>query len=237
MENKIIIGNMKMNLTLDEVKEYIVKLKDYKKFIICPSYIYIPYFINAGYQVGVQDISEYGIGSYTGEVSVNQIVSMGVNYAIVGHSERREKIKEDDELINKKLRMAISNNVNAILCIGETNEEKIKGYTKSKIEEQLDLDLQNLDEENYNNIIIAYEPVWAIGTGKIPSNEEIIDMVSFIKNIVYNKYGFIPKVLYGGSTNEINILELNKIDILDGFLIGGACLEPDKFIKIIETIN
>lgn len=237
MENKIVVGNMKMNLTLDEVKEYIISLDNYKDCIICPSYIYIPYFIDAGYKVGTQDISEYGIGSYTGEVSVNQILSMGVNYTIVGHSERRENFNESDELVNKKLRMAISNNVKTILCIGETNEERVMGNTKEKIEKQLTLDLQNIEEDYYDNIIIAYEPIWAIGTGKIPSNEDIKEIVSFIKNIIYNKYGFTPIVLYGGSTNEKNILELNKIDIVDGFLVGGACLDPDKFKKIIETIR
>ena len=237
MKSKLLIGNMKMNLTIDEVITYINKMKDYKDFIICPSSIYIPYFINSGFNVGTQNISEYGQGSYTGEISVTQANSMGIKYTLIGHSERRENFKETDEIVNMKVKKAISNNMTAILCIGETKEQKDSGITKEVIKKQIYDDLNDIEELYYKNIIVAYEPIWAIGTGIIPSLEEISDVVSFIKETINDKYGFTPKVLYGGSTNDKNIEQLNTIDIVDGFLVGGACLVPEKFIKIIETIN
>ena len=237
MKNKILVGNMKMNLTIDEVITYINRMKEYKGFIICPSSIYIPYFINSGFEVGTQNISEYGQGSYTGEISVTQANSMGIKYTLIGHSERRAYFKETDEIVNMKVRKAISNNIISILCIGETKEQKDNGITKEVIKEQIYKDLDNIEELYYKNIIIAYEPIWAIGTGIIPSLEEISDVVSFIKETINDKYGFTPNVLYGGSTNDKNIEQLNTIDIVDGFLVGGACLVPEKFIKIIETIN
>ena len=238
MENKkILIGNMKMNLTLPEVKEYIEKMKSYNNYVVCPSSIYIPYFIEEGIEVGVQNISEYGQGAYTGEISVTQANSMNIKYSLIGHSERRNKFNETDEIINNKLRKAVSNNIISILCIGETLEEKENNLTKDIIKKQLINDLNEVDKFYFNNIIIAYEPVWAIGTGVVPSIEDIEEIINFIKEYINTNYGFIPKVLYGGSINENNIYNLNKINNLDGFLVGGACLVPEKFIKIIETIN
>ncbi len=235
--NKLVVGNMKMNLTVDEINDYIYKLEQHKNFIICPSSIYIPYFIKEGFNVGLQNISEYGMGAYTGEISVNQATSMGVKYTLVGHSERREYFKEDDDVINRKLRKSVSNNLISILCIGETLEEKEAGKTLETIKRQLEEDLRDIDSEYYENIIIAYEPIWAIGTGKVPTNEEIDATVTFIKETIKSAFNFEPKVLYGGSTNDKNIVELNKINVVDGFLVGGACLIPDKIIKIIETVN
>jgi len=236
-KSKLLIGNMKMNLTYPEVIEYIEQMKNYKNYIICPSSLYIPYFIENGFKVGVQNISEYGQGAYTGEISVTQANSMNIKYSLIGHSERRIKFNENDSVINNKLRKTVSNNLNAILCIGETFEEKKQLLTKDVLKKQIINDLNEVDEFYLKNIIIAYEPVWAIGTGKVPSLEDIKEIIKYIKEVVNETYGFIPKVLYGGSINENNINDLNTIDIVDGFLVGGACLVPDKFIKIIETIN
>lgn len=236
-KNKILIGNMKMNLTYPEVKNYIDKMKNYKDFIICPSSLYVSYFIDSGFNVGVQNISEYGQGAYTGEISVSQISSMNIKYSLIGHSERRHKFNETDEIINNKLIKAVSNNIISILCIGETLEERDSSLTKEVIKKQIENDLKNIEESLYENIIIAYEPVWAIGTGRVPSREDIEETVKYIKKIINDNYGFNPKVLYGGSVNENNINDLKEIDNVDGFLVGGACLVPDKFIKIIETIN
>lgn len=238
MENKkILIGNMKMNLTLSEIKEYINEMKEYNNFIICPSSLYIPYFMEEGFEVGIQNISEYGQGAYTGEISVTQANSMNIKYSLVGHSERRKNFNETDEIVNKKLRKAVSNNINSVLCIGETLEEKENNLTKEIIKKQIINDLKEVDEFYFKNIIIAYEPVWAIGTGIVPSIEDINEIINYIKDFINTNYGFNPKVLYGGSINENNINNLNTINNLDGFLVGGACLVPEKFIKIIETIN
>lgn len=238
VKKKIIIGNMKMNLTLDEIKDYIEKMKNYtKEFIICLSSLYAPYFVDANFNVGIQNVSEHGLGSYTGEISVNQVVSMNIQYVLLGHSERRCLFGETNDMINKKLRKIISNNLNAILCVGETIDEKHNQLAQAKITNQILSALEDIDTDYIDNIIIAYEPVWSIGTGEIPTKQEIIDMVTYIKQLINTKYGFIPKVLYGGSTNEKNIADLNTIDCVDGFLIGGSCLIPEKFVKIIETIS
>lgn len=237
VKNKIIIANMKMNLTLTEIKKYIEKMKDYHKdFIICPSYLYASYFIDAGYNVGVQNISEYGLGPYTGEISINQIISMNMKYVIIGHSERRELFSETDEMISHKLRKTISNKVSAILCVGETIDDKNNNQVKAKIRSQLLSALDNIDTNFADNLIIAYEPVWSIGTGNLPTIQEITDIIDYIKQLINAEYGFIPKVLYGGSTNDKNIEQLNTINNIDGFLIGGSCLIPEKFVKIIETV-
>lgn len=235
MENrKLVVGNMKMNLTLYEVENYITEMKDYKDCVICPSSVFCSLFEEKGYTVGLQNISEYDNGAYTGEISTAQANSLNIKYVIVGHSERREYFKETDEVINKKVIKALNDNLKVILCVGETLVERENNKTKDKIKKQL---IDGLKEINNNsqNLIIAYEPIWAIGTGKIPTNEQIIDVVSFIKTTLKQELNINPKVLYGGSTNEKNIAELNTIDLVDGFLVGGACLSPEKFKKIIET--
>ena len=180
MENKkIIVGNMKMNLTYNSIKEYIDSMENYKDVIICPSSIYIPYFIEKGFNVGLQNVSEYSVGTYTGEISVNQASSLGIKYALVGHSERRQHFNETDEIINTKLRKIVSNDIYSILCIGETLDEKEKGITKDSIERQLKEDIKDIEKEDYKYIIIAYEPIWAIGTGNIPNNEDISDIRNY----------------------------------------------------------
>lgn len=235
MENrKLVVGNMKMNLTLYEVENYITEMNDYKDCVICPSSVFCSFFEQKGYTVGLQNISEYDNGAYTGEISTAQANSLNIKYAIVGHSERREYFKETDEAINKKVVKALNDNLKVILCVGETLSEREENKTKDKIKNQLLKDLKDIDK-NSQNLIVAYEPIWAIGTGKIPTNEQIIDVVSFIKSTLNEEFNLNPKVLYGGSTNEKNITELNTINLIDGFLVGGACLIPEKFKKIIET--
>ena len=236
MENKkLVVGNMKLHLNIDEVKQYINDMNDYKDCVICPTYIYLPYFIEAGFNVGTQDISQFDLGAYTGEVAASQVKNMGANYTIIGHSERREYFKEDNELINKKVKMAVLNGLKVILCVGETEEERDNNLTNEKIKKQLLENLKEIDHQYYNNIIIAYEPIWAIGTGNVPSNNDIQKVVSFIKEVVHDNFEYMPLVLYGGSTNDKNIEELSSIHIVDGFLVGGACLKPEQFKKIIET--
>ena len=236
-KNKIIVGNMKMNLTYDMIENYINRLKGYNNFVICPSSLYLPYFIDNNFEVGIQNISEHGMGSYTGEISVKQAKSIGVKYAIVGHSDRRDKYNETDEIINETMRKAVSNDLISILCVGETLSERISGNAQGKIKKQLVDDLHDINCEYYKNIVVAYEPIWSIGTGKIPSNEEIEEMIVFIKRVINHKFNFTPLVLYGGSINEENIEQLKLINNVDGFLVGGASLIPDKIIKMIETVN
>lgn len=229
MENKIIIGNMKMYLNYDDIKNYLDKTnEELKKVIISPSSIYIPYFINKGYKVAIQNISEHDNGAYTGEVSASQAKSMNIDYVILGHSEVRKNLIENNYKINQKIKNCLEQDLKVILCIGESKEERDNNKTKDIIKKQLDLCLKDIID--YDSIIIAYEPIWAIGTGIIPSNDEIRKILEFIRSL-YN-----VKIIYGGSVDEENIKTLNKID-LDGFIIGSSCLNPDKFVGIIKTID
>ncbi len=237
IKKKIVIGNMKMNLTLPQINDYIKQMGACKDFVICPSYPYLSFFIEKGFKVGAQNICEYEKGSFTGEVSAKQIKSLGASYVIIGHSERRTYAHETESEITEKIKQALKNDLNVILCVGETLKDKESGTTKEIIEKQLLSIFDNLKEVDNNKIIIAYEPIWAIGTGQVPTNEQIEKVSEFIKNIIQKNYNFIPNVLYGGSITKENIKKINSIDNIDGFLIGGSCLNPREFTEIINNIR
>lgn len=238
---KIVVANLKMNLNLEQIKLYINEIDgliNSNRVIICPSYIYIPYFLNKNYLVGTQNIASTEDGAYTGEVSASQVSSMNIPYTIVGHSERRSIFNETSVEVNKKVKLALSNNLKVILCIGETKEEKDNGLTNSVLSLQLKESLLEIDANLLENVIIAYEPVWSIGTGNIPTNEDIIEITNYIKstvNNIYNNLVNIP-VLYGGSVNEKNIFQLNEINEIDGVLVGGASLSSSKLNIIKEVV-
>lgn len=242
MENKkLIVGNLKMNMVADEVSNYLNNINKNiysNNVVICPSSIYIPYFLKQRYSVGVQNICSEEMGAYTGELSAKQAYSLGVKYTLVGHSERRGMYNETDLIVGKKVKTAIKNNLYPIICIGETIEDKAMLRTERVLKKQLNYALKDLSVEEMDNVVIAYEPVWSIGTNKIPSNRDIKNTVSYIKLLISNLFGYNDaKVLYGGSVNSKNISQLIKIDNLDGFLIGGASLKPDEFLNIIEVAN
>lgn len=236
MENKLIVGNIKMNMKFGEIANYLSYFKniDSKNVVICPSYIYIPYFLNYKFSVGSQNVCSSEDGGYTGEVSAKQLSSIGVKYTIIGHSERRIKLKETDIEINNKIKSALNANLKVILCIGETLEE----YKLLKKDEVLKRQLRNalFDIKDLSNVIIAYEPVWSVGTKKLPSNSELEKTILYIKQLVFDMYKKNIKVIYGGSINEENILKLNDIKNLDGFLIGSASINPIQFIQIIDKV-
>ena len=236
MDNKLIVGNIKMNMKFGEIPNYLKHFKNInnKNIVICPSYIYIPYFLNYKFSVGSQNVCAYEDGGYTGEVSARQLASIGVKYTIVGHSERRIKLKESNLEINKKIKKSLESNLKVIFCIGETEEEKKLCKTEMVLKRQIRDSL--FDIKDLSNVVIAYEPVWSIGTNKIPNNEYLINTITYIKELVRTMYKTDIKVIYGGSINENNILDLNDIGGLDGFLIGSASINPIKFIEIIEKI-
>ena len=236
MENKLIVGNIKMNMKFGELANYLNHFKYIKNenVVICPSYIYIPYFLNYEFSVGSQNVCAYEDGGYTGEISAKQLASIGVKYTIVGHSERRIKLKENNFDINKKIKSSLNAKLKVILCVGETLEELDLLKKDVVIKRQIRDALIGIDD--ISNIVIAYEPVWSIGTNKIPSEEDLINTISYIKEIIYKEYRKDIKVLYGGSINERNILQLNKIDKLDGFLIGSASIDPIQFTQIINKV-
>lgn len=226
-----------MNMKFGEIPNYISHFKNIKNnnLVICPSFIYIPYFLNYDFHVGSQNVCIEEDGGYTGEISARQLHSIGVKYTIIGHSERRIKLKENDIEINQKIKSSIKSNLKVILCVGETLEEKEMLKKDIILKRQIRNALFGV--ESLNNIIIAYEPVWSVGTNKLPSNEELIKTILYIKDLVYSIYKKNIKVIYGGSINEKNIENLKNIRELDGFLIGSASINPNRFIEIIEKIG
>ena len=237
--SKMVVGNLKMNLNFKQIASYLKKVNpkiDSKNVVICPTSIYIPYFLSNKYKVGIQDTFLTDSGAYTGEVSPLQASSMGVSYTIIGHSERRINLKENDEMINKKVITALNNHMKVIICIGETLEEQKMLKTDKIIKRQLINALKGLNPNMLENVVIAYEPVWAIGTNQTPTNTDIESMVKYIKMLVKNNFNCQDiKVLYGGSVNAKNIYKLNRIRDLDGYLVGGASTKPEEFLKIIEV--
>ena len=239
MINKYIIANLKMNMSTTEISEYLKKINKkifVSNLIICPTSIYIPYFLNHSYDVGIQNIFYENDGPFTGEISPKQASSLGIKYAIIGHSDRRN-IGEDNLIINKKIKKTLENGMKVILCIGETFEEREMFKTDRVLKQQILSALRGISKKDFTNILIAYEPVWAVGTNKLPNKKEIGACISFIKNICKINLEGIPFILYGGSINEKNIIELNEIDDVDGFLIGNSSCNADKLIKIIDVIE
>ncbi len=238
MENKIVVANMKMYMNISDIKKYLNNLGvlEYENVILCPSSIYIPYFLEKNYNIGIQNVYYENNGAYTGEISVEQIRNIGIKYAIIGHSERRKYLYETDYDINKKLLKVLDNNLTAILCIGEELEDRNKMNTNSILKEQLEICLKNVSKSHEDKIIIAYEPRWSIGTGLIPGIDEISSTVEFIKSFIVDNFKIKVDVIYGGSVNEGNISLLSKIRNVDGFMIGGACVDSDKFLKILDIV-
>lgn len=237
--DKLVVGNMKMNLLASDVSLYLKEFhfdEQQDQVVICPSTIFIPYFLKQPYKVGIQNLFFRDKGAYTGEISVSQAASLGIDYAIIGHSERRIYFKESDQDINKKIISALKYGFHIILCIGETAEEKGLLKTARVLKRQLLNDLRNVEKEFFSQIIIAYEPVWAIGNDVTPTMVEIEETVQYIKGIILQYFGYEDiKVLYGGSVNSKNIEELNQIPNVSGFLVGGASINAEEFLKIIEV--
>lgn len=237
--SKIVIGNQKMYMNKEDVLAFVNMLKetnmDNKEVIVCPTYPFLEYY-NDVVPVGAQNVSINDNGAYTGEVSALQLKSLNIPYCIVGHSERREYNKETDDEINKKVIKLLDNGITPILCIGEKLEERQNKLTETVIKNELTGDLNNLSPEFVEKIIIAYEPIWAIGTGLTPTLEEIDESMKFIKDYITTTYN-VPKVtvLYGGSVSDKNIDELNTVESIDGYLIGGASSKPTAFQYIINS--
>ncbi len=238
---KLVVGNQKAYLQKSEVINFIEKTKSElcKNAVICPSSLYMEYFKeNSSYILGGQNVAMLDTGTATGEITAKQLKEMNAKYTIVGHSERRANQKEDSEMLVGKIKRLYENEITSILCVGEGREVKEQDSTKDFVGKQLIDVLDNLTKEEIASLVIAYEPVWAISTGGAPSvtptNEEIADVVSYIKDLVNDKYEVSLKVLYGGSVNSKNIETLNEITQVDGYLIGGASVKPDEFNYIME---
>lgn len=237
---KLICANFKMNLLKKDILDYLNIIQDKinkKNIIFFPSYLYLENFKNNNYLVGSQDISFKEWGSITGDLSIHQLKELNIDYTLIGHSERR-KYFNDNDFINKKIKIALENNLKTILCIGENKEEFDKKITLDILKEQINIAFNNnLNLINEDNLIIAYEPIWSIGTGIIPNNSILEETINNLKLYLKNNYNLNLLVLYGGSVNLDNIEELEKNTFIDGYLIGGASLNPNKFLELIKRIN
>ena len=225
---KYLVCNFKNKLLKDDILKYNKSLVDIEtkvKLVLCPPSIYLDMFDKSGYELGVQDISSFMDKTITGEIEATQVKSMGAKYVIVGHSERRIYRHEINIDFINKINNAVENGLNVIYCIGETLNEKENGRTYEVLEKQISEVLNNVE---IKNIMIAYEPVWAIGTGKVPEVNEIKGNIKFINDIIMENYEEKLDILYGGSVNDTNIGELCTIKGLNGFLVGGASLDPNK---------
>ena len=228
--------NQKTYLNKNSLYEYILDMRDYFNktgdIVVIPSMCYLSILSKENVILGSQNIAEYSTNNQTGEVTGDQLNSLGVEYTLVGHSERRTNNYESNQIINNKIRSALSSKILPILCVGENKIEKENDQTFEIIKKEL---LEAIKDVNINKIIVAYEPVWSIGTGKLPTVEEINKVVQFIKGMLKEKEIF-SEVIYGGSVNSSNINELKKTNV-DGFLLGSASSNSEELKKIIEIIN
>lgn len=223
---KIIALNHKMNMEQKQIDEYINSLKKLDlNVIVFPTSIYAQKFINEDIQTGLQNIYHKENGAYTGEISPKQAQSIGISHVIIGHSERRTIFGETNEEINKKIKHAQENNLKVILCVGEKQNEHYKEILKTQIQEGL----KDINEE----VIIAYEPVWAIGNQVTPSNNEIEEILKYIKSL----FNYNVKVLYGGSVNSETIKTLKEVNEVAGYLIGGVSTDIKELEKIKEVLQ
>ncbi|MDP3052360.1 MAG: triose-phosphate isomerase, partial [bacterium] len=216
--------------------------------IITPPFIYLePLLLKAKslrlkVKFGAQNCFWENQGAYTGEISPLMLKNLGAEYAIIGHSERRNYMRESDEMISKKIKSVFENKLTPVLCVGETMEQRAKGMRKNTVQEQLNKDLRDIKNLKNHNLIIAYEPVWAIGTGNYCQPEEALEMIKFIKEIFSLNSGQPSceeniKVLYGGSVDSKNIANYLKYPEIDGALVGGASIKINEFKKIINEVS
>ena len=251
MRKKLIAGNWKMNkcfsdakILMNEIKSAVTKeIADMVDVVICPPYISISaaadIYKGTGINFGGQNIHYKDEGAFTGEVSASMLKEIGCKYVILGHSERRQYFHETNHIINFKVIKAIEMGLVPILCVGETLEQREQGIEVKVVDEQVTMCLKDVNASEMANVVIAYEPVWAIGTGKTASPEQADEMHREIRKSLENLYNATvagtTRILYGGSMNDKNAVELLSKPNIDGGLIGGAALKSESFLKIIEA--
>ena len=247
MRRKVIAGNWKMNMLPNEAMQFIDTLAPLVKnteneVILCVPYTDLFYSLltaqGTNIKIGAQNMHFEESGAYTGEVSGKMLKSIGVEYVIIGHSERRQYFNETDETVNKKIKAAFANGLKPIVCVGETLEQREAGQTVEIITSQIEKALDGLTEEQVENTIIAYEPIWAIGTGKTATAEQANETIKSIRDKICQMYGQMVSngviIQYGGSVKSTNAKEIFAMSDIDGGLVGGASLKPEEFSKIVN---
>ncbi len=253
MRKKIVAANWKMNLNLEEGKNLVdsivanlPELSEAAQVVIAPSFVHLSQTAAQleeydHIHLGAQNCSSEASGAFTGEISAAMLQSAGVHYVILGHSERREYFKESDEQLVKKIGQAFEKNIKVIFCCGEPLEVRDAGKENEYVEKQIRAALFHLDDTQLSNIAIAYEPIWAIGTGRTATSQQAQDMHAHIRSVLQAKYGETTAsnmtILYGGSCNASNAAELFACPDVDGGLIGGASLKADAFLAIVNAMT
>ena len=247
MRKKVIAGNWKMNKLPNEAIDFIDRLTPLVKdteneVVVCVPYTDLFYALltaqGTNIKIGAQNMHFEEKGAYTGEVSASMLKSIGVEYVIIGHSERRQYFNETDETVNKKIKAAFAHELKPIVCVGETLEQREAGKAVEVITTQTEKALEGLTEEQVENTIIAYEPIWAIGTGKTATSEDANNSIKAIRDEICQIYGQNVAngviIQYGGSVKSTNCKELFTTSDIDGGLVGGASLDSEEFAKIVN---
>lgn len=247
MRKPVMAGNWKMNKTRDEALQFIYAVNnelpstDKVETVICAPAILLRCLVKrqgSELRIGAQNMHYAESGAYTGEISPKMLETTGVSYVVLGHSERREMFNETDEAINKKIVAALAHDITPIVCCGETLEQREAGIMPEHIRKQIKLGLANVTAEQMKTVVIAYEPIWAIGTGKTATSEQANEVCAIIRDVIGELYGketaSVARIQYGGSMNASNAAELLAQPDIDGGLIGGASLKAPDFTKIVK---
>ena len=247
----IIAGNWKMNMLASSVKPFMEELKENMAktktcdVVLCTPAVMIPAMVKAGKELkvaaGGQDVSKHEKGAYTGEISASQLADVGAKYCIVGHSERRQYHGESDKLVNEKAKALLEKGISPIICVGERLEQREMELTMEYVAYQVKAALSGIDATQLRRCVIAYEPIWAIGTGKTATAQQAQEVCEGIRAVIRKIYGARParavSILYGGSMNAKNAFELLAQPDIDGGLIGGASLKPVDFSAIVKATD
>lgn len=249
MRKPIIAGNWKMYKSFDEAVEFVEAVRDAVPSeekvdaVVCAPALYLPTLVDAAIDtdlaIGAQNMHFENEGAFTGEISPAQLASIQVDYVVLGHSERREMFNETDEAVNKKVRAALHHGIVPIICCGETLEEREAGDTVTKVASQIRAALDGFTEEEVAHMVIAYEPIWAIGTGKTATADDANETCGEIRAVVADMYGAetaeAVRIQYGGSVKPENIVELLGKEHIDGALVGGASLQVESYLQLLEA--
>ena len=246
MRKPIIAGNWKMHKTIAKALEFVNEVKDRVnndkvEAVICAPFTLLKDLKQAtkgtNIKIGAQNMHFEEKGAFTGEISPLMLKELDMDYVVIGHSERRQYFNETDESVNKKVLKALEVGIDPILCVGETLEEREAGNTKDVCKVQVEKALENVSKEDLAKVVIAYEPVWAIGTGKTATSEDANDVIAYIREVVANLYGELAnevRIQYGGSVKPSNVAEIMNQSDIDGALVGGASLEANDYVELVN---
>lgn len=248
MRTPFLAGNWKMNLDRKSALELVGALREGvgdrtdRDVAVCPSFVYLDEVVRAlegsPVRVGAQNMCAEESGAFTGEVSASMLLDLGVDFAVLGHSERRHVYGEDDELVNRKVHRALNSGLDVILCIGETIEERQDGRTEEIVRRHTSEGLRDVDPADMARVTLAYEPVWAIGTGLTATPEQAGEVHTYVRGVLSGLFdesiAEATRIQYGGSVKPSNVAELMAVDGVDGALVGGASLQADDFLPIVN---